>query len=397
VLVKWKRAFVRADEMFTDRRLVPLPKHRLESAYVDNKANFLDLAFWHQEFVGSGPFKVREWVLGSHLILDAHERYVLGRPQIDELVVKFIQDPNTLIANVLTGEVDLTIGGVLSLEQAVQVRDRWTDGKVDIAFESWITIYPQFMGPNPPVIGDVQFRRALLHAIDRQEMADAIQYGLVPVAHGFLNPNAPEYQETEKGVVRYGYDPRRAGQLIEALGYVRGADAGFRDGGGQRLAVEIRALDPYEKPLLSVSDYWQRLGLGVEPLIIPRARSTDQEWRSLRPGFELLRQPNAIGDLDRYHSSQVPTKENNFTGTSKHRYANPELDTLLDALFTTIPRQQRLQLAEAVLHHISDQVVTLPLYYDAIVALVGKRVQNMGVRKSEGSTDSWNAEAWDIR
>lgn len=397
ILVRWNRPFIRADELFSDRHLVPLPMHRLESAYADNKGGFLELPYWNLEFVGTGPFKVREWVLGSHLVLTANHDYVLGRPGLDELVVKFISDPNTLIANVLTGEVDFTMGGVLSLDHAVQVRDRWRDGTADISFESWITIYPQFIGPDPVVILDAQFRRALLHALDRDELAEAIQHGLVPAAHSFLGPNAPEYRATESSVVRYAFDPRRTVQMIENLGYTRGSDGGFRDPAGSRLTLEIRALDPYEKPLLSVADYWQRVGIVVEPLVIPRARSTDQDWRSSRPGFELLRQPNAATDLERYHSREVPTRENNFTGTSKHRYMNAELDGLLDTFFTTIPQQERVRVIGRILQHISDQVVILPLYYDAVVALVGNRIQNMGVRKAQGSNDSWNAEMWDLR
>ena len=71
---------------------LPLPKHLLERPYLDDKAGFLEHPYWNQEFVGTGPFKLREWVKGSVVSLVANEEYVLGRPKIDEVEVRFIAD-----------------------------------------------------------------------------------------------------------------------------------------------------------------------------------------------------------------------------------------------------------------------------------------------------------------
>ena len=60
----------------------------------------------------------------------------------------------------------------------------------------------------------VRFRRALMHAMDRQEMVDTIQAGLAEVAHTYLGPDQREYGEVEGSIVRYDYDPRRAAQII---------------------------------------------------------------------------------------------------------------------------------------------------------------------------------------
>ena len=57
---------------------------------------------------------------------------------------------------------------------------------------------------------DVRFRRAVMHAIDRQSMADELMKGQSSVAHAFLNPQEPEYAEAESSIMRYQYDPRAA-------------------------------------------------------------------------------------------------------------------------------------------------------------------------------------------
>ena len=242
LVVTWKQTQIFADTLFQNGPVQngPFPRHLLESTYLDSKANFTGVPYWGEEFVGTGPFKLREWVRGSHAVLSANDDYVLGRPKIDELVVKFIPDTNALIANILAGEVELTIGRTLLLDQALQVRDQWADGRMDISFKSWLVASPQLITPSPPVIGDARFRKALMYAMDRNQLSESFQGGLVPVADSYLQPNQPQYREIEDRIIRYEYDPRRAAQIIQDLGYAKGPDDMFRDGGGQPLAVEIR-------------------------------------------------------------------------------------------------------------------------------------------------------------
>src|SRR5437867_3721560 len=99
IRVRWKQPYIDADRMFgmgTSTFAQPLPKHLLEAAYLENKAGFTDLPYWTTGFVSSGPFRVKDWVSGSHLVLEAFDDYVLGRPKLDEIQVRFILDANTL-------------------------------------------------------------------------------------------------------------------------------------------------------------------------------------------------------------------------------------------------------------------------------------------------------------
>src|SRR6185295_3378032 len=135
---------------------VPLPKHLLDQPFQDEKAKFTDLPFWTTDFVGTGPFKVKEYVRDSYVLLEAFDSYILGRPKIDLLEVRFIPDGNTLSANVLAGAVELTIGRGLSLEQGLTLRDAWHEGKMESAPSNGIFLWPQLLTPNPQVIADVQ-------------------------------------------------------------------------------------------------------------------------------------------------------------------------------------------------------------------------------------------------
>src|SRR5205085_2292114 len=80
----------------------------------------------------------------------------------------------------------------------------------------------QLLNPTPSVVANLEFRRALIYGLDRQQMVDTLQAGMTSVAHTFLSPNQPQYAAIEARVPRYAYDPARASQMLDGLGYRRG-------------------------------------------------------------------------------------------------------------------------------------------------------------------------------
>jgi peptide/nickel transport system substrate-binding protein len=340
--------------------------------------------------VGLGPYKLREWVPGSHLMLDANDRYVLGRPKIDVLEVRFVLDANALSSNLLAGAVDVTLGTGLSLEESLAVRDQWRDGRLESTpVNYWLVIYPQFYNPNPSIVAG-----ALLRAIDRQTIADEIQAGLVPVAHSYVRPGDLSYGDLESRVVRYDYNPQRAGQVLEELGYVRDADRMLRDPSGQRLALEVRATTSpviHTKTMFPVADYWQRLGIAAEPLVVPIQRSNDAEYSANFPSFFVVRQPLGLANLDRFRGSEARLPPR-YSGRNQSRYNSPELEELIDRLLVTIPRDARTQVMGEIAHHISNELNAMGLFYDVRTMLVSNRLENIPVENS-----AWNIHLWNLK
>ncbi len=397
VTVRWKRPYIEADMLFTQEILIVFPRHLLESTYASNKAGLFDLPQWTSEYVGAGPFRLKEFVRNSHMMLTAFDDYVLGRPKVDEILVRFIMDPNTLIANLLAGEVEMTIGRGMNIEQGLQVREQWKAGRMESSPGSWIAHYPQHLTPNPAVLGDVRFRRALVHALDRQEMSDTIQAGLAPIAHGWIEVTRPEYKEVEPSIVKYAYDPRRSAQLLDELGYQRAPDGFYRDPAGQRLSVESRTNagdDAKEKMLFSSADYWKRVGVDVEVVIVPRQQADDRQYRATYPGFDLVRQPF---ELERFKSSESPLPENGFRGKNRTRYMNAEYDALTDRYFTTIPARERNAILAQLIHHITDNVLAIGLLYGPEPTLISNRLVNVSAPGAVGSDETWNAHEWDMK
>ncbi len=401
VTVYWNQPYIHADWLFSASRGLPLPRHLLESAYRERKASFIDEPYFGHDYVGTGPFRLKDWVMGSHLIVTAFDAFVLGRPKVDEIEVRFIPDDETLAANLLAGTVEVVLGRSLAGPQAAQVVTAWGGrGHMDLSHSSWIALYPQFIDPNPAVMLELPFRKAALHAINRQELVDELLPGQTSVADSWLLPGQPQYQEIEaRSVTRYPYDPRRAEVLLSGLGYSRGADGALVDRTGRPLVVEVRTTagdDLREKMLLAIVDGWKQIGLTGAPVLVPRQQAQDLAYRATFPGFELNRNPPDERGTPNLHSRNIPLPENGFRVTgNRSRYRNAELDALVDRYFVTIPLTGRMAIMGQIVQHVSSQLPILGLLYDSAPTLFSVRLVNVGAGGPFG-TQAWNSYTWDV-
>lgn len=394
ILARWKQPFIQADRHPT-RAL--LPAHILQKSYDADHQSILSHPHLTTDFVGTGPFKVTHFEPGIGISLAAFDYYVRGRPKIDQIEVRFILDLATTMANIMAGEIDLTMGRGLSTEQGVQLQNQWRGGRVGFEYKSWVVIYPQLLDPNPAVITDVRFRRGVLHAIDRQEMVDTLQYGQAAIAEIPLDLSHSSYNEILGRVPRYPYDPRRATQLLQETGYIRGTDGLLRDPAGQKLELEIRTtgeLDIHLKGIAALADYLRKAGLGVNETIIPTLLAGDRPYRVTFPGLQMLRQGYGEDSLVGFlHSSKLPTPENGYVGGNNPRYNNPQWDALLDRYAVTIPYRERLQALGDLISMLEDQLPVMSLFYDTQLVLFSNRMTNVDNRSMLG----FNGEAWDVR
>lgn len=190
IVVEWHTPYILADEFFAGAQI--LPRHLLERQYRESKSTFIQLPFFSSEWVGLGPFRLRQFDLGSQLVIEANDQYILGRPLIDEIEVRFIPDVTTAIANLMAGSVEMLIGRGISVELAGQINRQWSQGKVELDTAGGggpMHLTPQHLAhASPPIVNNIQFKRALMHATDRQQMADELQEGLVGITHSLLPP-----------------------------------------------------------------------------------------------------------------------------------------------------------------------------------------------------------------
>ncbi len=401
IVARWSKPYIKADQLFSHDIALPIAKHKLEEAYNTDKEHFIEHPYWSTEFVGTGPFKLKRWEPGSYMVLEANDRYIMGRPKLDEVTVKFIPDPNTLAANILTGEVDMPWGGRIDIEWAQHVADQWQGGKLVTGLSSMLQIYPQHINPTPAIVANVEFKRAMLYALDRQTMADTLQPGNVPLGHSFLSPLEPEWPYVESAIVKYAYDPNRALQILEGLGYTRNAEGKLQDRSGQRLAFQIRTSQgdvTQEKAMFASADDWSRLGVEVERFLVPPQRANDAEFRATFPAFDLKRQAGTMDYATSFHSRGIALPQNNFLVSGNNsRYSRPEMDTAIDRYFTTVPWDQRMEWGRQIVHLLSDDVGWIGLYHLIAPELIPSRVTGLPVTAKVEVSMLDAIHEWDVR
>lgn len=394
IVMRWKQPFIQADRYPLG---AALPSHILEMGYDADHQSILSHPYLTTEFVGTGPFKVTNYEPGVGISLAAFDQYALGRPKIDQIEVRFILDLGATMANVLAGEIDMTMGRGLSTEQGVQLVNQWRSGRVSYDYKSWLAVYRQYIDPNPPVISTLPFGKGLMHAIDRQEMVETLQYGHSAVAEISLDLSHPHYNEILSRVPRYPYDPRRAAQYFQDAGYTRGGDGVLVNSAGQKLELEIRTtgdLDIHLKSIGAMADYLRKAGMIVTETIIPTLLAGDRPYRVTYPGLQLLRQPYGEDALVGFlHSSRLPTPENGYVGGNNSRYSNREWDALLERYAVTIPYPERMKALSDVMYHLEDQLPAMSLFYDTQLVLFSNRMANVDARSMLG----FNAETWELK
>jgi ABC-type transport system substrate-binding protein len=289
----------------------------------------------------------------------------------------------------------------ISTDQGLQLRDQWTEGRVafNLSSSNWVVMYPQFIDPHPAILSEVRFRRALLHAMDREEIAFGLTGGTSPVAHSFLSPDQPQYREIEAALPRYDFDPRTAAELIEECGYVKNPNGRYQNSAGQPLQMEVRTA-PAEGAVKSASaaaDYWQRLGITVSTTLVSAQRLQDLEYVATFPSVFFRANANDLAGLRLLRSAVTPLPSNNFRGSgNQSRYMSAEFDSLLGTYFTTLPIPERTRVLGSVLSHIADQVTVAGMFYNPGPAAISQRIVNVSERWP-GPYITWNAREWDVK
>ncbi len=208
--------------------IVPLPKHVWERYdWNDPQRNPEILA----PTVVSGPFKLKEWQRDSHAIFVANDLYFKGRPNLDSYTIQIVPNAQIAFQKLRAGEVDRAAFEPEYYEQAkrldhVTVYEWWP------ARARW-----SFLGFNlrRAPLQDVNVRRALAYAIDRDLIIERIQLGLARPTYSAFPPTCWCYNPD---VPRYDYYPARAKQLLAQAGWTPGPD-GILTKDGQRLKLRI--------------------------------------------------------------------------------------------------------------------------------------------------------------
>src|SRR5439155_13470657 len=239
----------------------------------------------------NGPYTLDEWAQGSYIKFIRFDDYYRGRPPLDTVYLRFIGDPNAMVANVMANAVDvlLPLGGV-DLETAMEMKQRWdreggaytvTPGIAGALRLLEIQYRPDIARPRNGLATNVPLRQGLYHAIDRQTLTDVGTVGLAPAADSYYEPN--HELRSQLDIPKYPYDLSRAQQLLAQASWTRGPDGILvHQQTGDRLELEIwgRNEGKIEKEQNIIGDGWKAVGVQVSYNVIPTSLLADREYQS---------------------------------------------------------------------------------------------------------------------
>lgn len=412
LVIRWRSLYADAAALI-EGDLDPLPRHILGplfGAYEQDPSlrdSFLAHPYWTLEYVGAGPFRLERWEPGSHMDGSAFEGHALGRPKIDRLVVRIINDENTVLTNVLADNVDYAAFLTLRFEHALLLKREWVlanKGLVLMRQGGPVTLLVQFRPEyvDPPALLDVRVRRGMAHAIDRQVLNEGVFEREGFPSESFVPQGLPHYGDVDRALVKYPYDPRRSEQLMGEAGFQKDREGFFVGQGGERLRPEFRATagTEFERMQAIATDTWRRAGFDVQSSVLPAARARDTEARHTFPAIA-SRGGLSAGERS-WTSVEIGTPANRWSGENRGGWSSAEYDRLWESFTTTLDRTERTRQVVQMMRGFSEQLPAFMLYFSVqVMAHVA------GVRGPEAGTSAagilvpetlphWNIHEWEF-
>jgi peptide/nickel transport system substrate-binding protein len=334
------------------------PKHLLEDL---DPEEFWRWEFWIQP-VGNGPYRYVQHFPKTMIELEANSDYYRGKPKIQKVILRFGSEVMAL-TELLSGNVDVipaSLSDVSKLPEdprfRIHYKRRWYVGSI-----FWNHLHSLFQDP--------AIRKALTMAINRRELARLLYYpDDTPLFDGIsttfqhFNDDLPE---------PLPYDPLKAEQLLEKLGWYDRDENGIREKGLQEFRFtaiidKTIGLD-LDKAAVFVQDQLKRVGIRMEIQELQgtlRSRFQSGDFEAVFGKFQ--NSPSSYGG----HLSILG--ENSPIG-----YENPEMIRLLKQAKNEPDREKRIEIFKEIMP-IYDADIPMTILFPETTALIAhKKVKGL--------------------
>lgn len=310
--------------------------------------------------VGTGPFKLSEWVRDSRLVMDANPEYWGEAPaSIKQIVLRPIPDDMVRAQAIIAGEYDIATNiPIASKEQIAASSLRTLSVPSYRIFTVSLTNLP---GQDSP-LKDAKVRQAINHAVDKQGIIDGLFLGEARPLRGQLLRD--KQIGFDPSIDDYPYDPEKARKLLAEAGFPDGFDITFKFPTG-RYAQDREVAEAISGMLAEV---------GVRTQMV-----------SLEPG-EFLRQLSARELQPMGYVGLAPADDPDLQMTqyrSDWRYSyvdNKELDELIDAGGQEMDREKRGEIYRKASQLFHDEAHVLFLYQAIDLYALSDRVEGFSPR-----------------
>jgi len=229
---------------------VMTPKHLLSDRPLDEllpEEGLCKTTWALEEGIGTGPFKVTQYVPDQFIEFARNEDYYRAEIQLDKIIYTAYTDGQAQAAALESGECHV---GTIPPSEYPRFQEMT---HIDILLNSGLANTAFFLNHNTI---DQKVRQAMWWALDRQALVDSFYHGATTVpgaifeygGHG-VGPDVPQYT----------YDPDKAKALL--------AEAGWDS--SRKLRFMVESIDPNTEALFSLAlGYWQEVGIAVEYQVV---------------------------------------------------------------------------------------------------------------------------------
>jgi peptide/nickel transport system substrate-binding protein len=318
--------------------------------------------------IGTGPFKLVEFVPDQHVILERNDDYWGDVPLLDTVEFVEMTEASTRMAALEAGEVDLAQNMPVDQVQRLQDAGLEIDSEV-IAETRTILLVSAKQREDYPFLSDKRVRQALNYAVDKEEIVNTLTGGYGrPCVGQFVGPDGFGY---DPDFTAYQYDPDKARELL--------AEAGYPDGFEFKLANPVGRYTYGDDMVQAVAGYLAEIGVNVE--VEPMESAA---WAERYQAGELavtVVVPNYYPtmDVDRIVGAFHSTKGRNWLQA-------PEVDPLIEEERTILDPDERLQVLHQLTAALADEAPVIWVMFPPQIYGYSPRVHDVGFR-SDGLFD----------
>ena len=357
----------RADFFYGMGGLNLFPKHIWEDIPF---AEMRESEFAREKIIGSGPFKMAEFEPDQFYILEAFDDYFRGRPYLDQLIFRIgLEQVATWLPGLEAGEIQ--VGNMVNGPDRERVeRDEnltVIGGPLPGAMSIW---------PNHSRFEDKRILQALMHAIDRDAIAENIygpgqaltyDYANVDPNSTWISPEIPKYQ----------YDPEKAKALLAEVGWDDSQELDF---------VTYYQSELDQRVVAAMQQFWAEIGVkvNVEHMDGPTFVTRFYE----EPDFDLGYGCCGISlpfEYPRYSCKNLPPQ--GFNGS---QYCNEEIDELVEQSLVEPDEDKRKEIWYQISEITNDELLHLTLFQQDRRHAISNNVCNYQFRQ-------WSNIVWPER
>lgn len=309
--------------------------------------------------IGTGPFKFREYQKDVLIRYYQHEHYWRKRVIPKQLVIDIVPDNTKRLAKLLTHECDVApIPRMAELSMLSHSQDFHIDEQTAMNVGYWA-----FNTQKPP-FNDNRVRLALAHAVNRQNILQAVYFGQAVAAQSVLPPTSWAYNNTVQAPV---YDPEKAKELLAAAGYPKG------------FSMDIWAM-PVQRNYNPNAQKMAELIQADLAQVGVRARIISYEWNTFRRKLKEFEHDSVLigwsadnADPDNFFRPLFSCAAAQ-SGSNRANWCDPKFDQFISHAVLTTDIEQRRSFYLAAQHYLIEQMPLLPIAHSKRFLVHGQNI-----------------------